>query len=172
MPEGLSMRNLGLIVLMIIAADNCQAGIIDLGTFGSVCVREKNTNSPKPSSVSLKEMYKNADVSFSLRKIKGIKDQDSNAQVIDPMDQMLENKTFFIFGTDTVSLEKARNAKADYGICVKYNSALDVSRFIKDAELKFPVLLGNDDIVSLFKVSKYPIYATIKNGVVSIENDF
>lgn len=166
------MKRVSVILICLLFVSNVFAQeLVDLGQIGAACKEGVITEKQKETKVNLSR-YNNVDVSFFPQMIADQNNQNSYVFALKPFDRSLDNKTFFIFGADTIDMEKIKNIKADYGICIKYGSASDVSRFIKDAGLKFPVLLGNNDIVSLFKISRYPALAIIKNGTVTVETDF
>lgn len=81
-------------------------------------------------------------------------------------------KTIFVFSAfDSSSIEKAKEINADYGLCIQYNSLEDIKAFREQSGARFPIALGNENIIRFFKINSYPCLITIQKGEVTVETD-
>ena len=79
----------------------------------------------------------------------------------------------FVFSCyDAQSIKLASKLDFDYGLCIEYKSLADLDDFRKQAGIKQPVQIANDEIVEYFKISSYPALITVKEDEFEIQEGF
>ena len=144
----------------------------DLGSYGFTCHMQKPSDfeqmKPDMDSLSL------GHVDFSFHP-KGLSQsvKEKHKFVVKDNVGNLNNKTIFVFSAlDKNSVNQSKTTAADYGICIEYNSLDDIKNFREASGVKYPIQLGNENIISFFKIQSYPALITIKNGTIYVESYF
>lgn len=155
--------------------------IVDLGVEGAVC-KINSTGIDLNSIRQTKPIEINNQVDLQFDGTKHLsKWQTENVQFVlenYPLPKgayrqnKIEKKTIFVFSAlDSSSIEKAKEIKADYGLCIAYNSLEDIKAFREKSGAPFPIALGNMNIIRFFKINSCPCLITIQKGEVTVETD-
>lgn len=149
---------------------NSIKSIKELGTFGFVCeerAEKINIIDPGVNSSILQTKIEKINLNFK-PKLK-INSELGLKTINIPG---IQNKKIFIFGVDDVnSKDAAKSIKADYGVCIRYDSINDIDTFRQETGIKFPVQLGNDGIIRFLKIDSYPTLISIEGSNENIKKD-
>lgn len=155
--------------LLIFSSPAFADSVKDLGTFGFVCgeqdvktdIFDSRANSPilqtKVNEINFgfkPKLEINLELGLKTINILGVQD-----------------RKIFVFGADdSNSKDAAKSIKADYGICIRYDSVNDIDTFRGETGIKFPVQLGNDEIIRFLKIDSYPALISIEGSKEKFEN--
>lgn len=172
------MRTILLLFLCLgfLARELWAQEIVDLGVEGAVC-------KINPTGIDLNsirqtrpvEINNQASLSFDGTKHLSRWQSEDVRFVLENYSQnknKIDKKTIFVFSAlDSSSIEKAKKIKADYGLCIAYNSWEDIKAFREKSGAHFPIALGNMNIIRFFKINSCPCLITIQKGEVTVETD-
>jgi len=164
-----------LCLLLLMVFDLNAEEIVDLGSYGFVCeekiniIKQGHSNYINTHS-KLINFDKSVDLSFIHEPVKELSSREKMVSFKTGGKGINKKIKIFVFSaTDQLSIEKAKNITADYGLCIKYSSINDIGSFREKTGVVFPIQLGNKDIVEYLKISEYPAIVTINNGEITVE---
>ena len=163
---------ISMIILDVFMSPAWAVDVRDLGSYGFTCQMQKSPDFQQANSIMETISLSHIDFSYQPRGLSNDAGKEHKFQLKGNVDS-LNNKTIFVFSAlDENSLNKAKTITADYGVCIEYTSLDDIKRFREASGVTFPIQLGNDDIISFFKIQSYPSLITIVNGTVYVKTHF
>ncbi len=154
-----------LIIFFILFITTAAQGnqIKDLGSYGFVCeerIEKINIIDHRVNSPILQTKIEKINLSFN-PKLKVNSELNLKTMNI----PSAQDRKIFVFGVDDPnSKDAAKSIKADYGICIRYDSVNEIDAFRLETGIKFPVQLGNDEIIKFLKIDSYPTLISIEGS--------